>query len=94
MTCPSIIEDVEYLSAIDFVSSFWQIPPHEDSRKYAAFVFEGTCYVFNVVPFGLKISTSAFKIGLDKIFPFSFQKFLKIYVDDLIVKSKLKTLIT
>ena len=58
-------QGIKFMSTFDLNSSFHQIPLHEESRKYTAFIFENNIYEFNVVPFGTSTSTAALVRGLD-----------------------------
>lgn len=69
---PPTIEDIfmkcgkmKIITSVDFISSFWQIEFPEKDRKYTAFVINGKVYEFKVVPFGLKVSTTALLRALD-----------------------------
>ncbi|CAB0036930.1 unnamed protein product [Trichogramma brassicae] len=56
---------VTVMSSLDLTSSFYQIPLTEDSKKYCAFLHEEKVYEFNVVPFGLKVSSAGLIRGLE-----------------------------
>ena len=51
---------VGIISIFDLNMSFWQLPLHEDSKKFTAFMYKGNCYEFNIIPFRLKCRTAAF----------------------------------
>ena len=55
------------MSETDLTTSFWQLPLHEKSKQYTAFMHKGRVYVFNVVPFGTKNSTAALVKGLSPV---------------------------
>ena len=44
-------------SALDCSQSFWQLPLHEDDRKYTCFITPFGRYVMNRLPYGLNSST-------------------------------------
>lgn len=52
------------MTSTDLVSGFWQIELDEESKKYVAFLFNGTILQFKRLPFGLNVSTSMFKKGM------------------------------
>ena len=79
-------ESVKFLSSLDLTASFWQIKLAEKDRKYTAFMVNGKVYEFKVVPFGLKIATSALLRALD--LSLSNLKFILRFVDDMLVLSK------
>lgn len=78
-------------SNIDFTSGYWQVPLHNDVRKYTAFVYNGRTYQFCVVPFGLNISNTAFGLALEALLKIEgddhLSQNLQVYVDDLLVSS-------
>ena len=80
-------------SSIDFTSGYWQVPLHQDVRKFTAFVFEGRTYQFCVVPFGLNISNTAFGFALEALLSLQTNgeedglEDLHIYVDEVLVSS-------
>lgn len=79
---------LKYISAIDLVQSFLQIPLHENSRKYTAFIHEGKCYEYNVVPFGLINSSASFIHAMNIVLGKECEKFVLSYVDDLLILSE------
>ena len=74
------------MSALDLTSSFWQIKLAEEHRKYTAFIINGKLYEFCVVPFGLKVSTSALLRALDIIL--DELKYILRFVDDMLCLSE------
>lgn len=49
-----------FLTSIDLVASYWQIPLNVDSRAYTSFLYNGRSYVYQVLPFGLKTAVASF----------------------------------
>ena len=81
--CANII----YMSTFDLNMSFWQIEPEKNSRKYTAFLYEGRCYQFKVVPFGTKVSGAALYRGIRITFK-KLIEFLVSFIDDMLCISQ------
>lgn len=77
----------KYLTSIDLVSSFWQIPLTDDSKKYTTFYYNGKAYCFKVLPFGLKTSVASFSRCMDLVLGPEVRQFTHNYVDDLLLAS-------
>jgi hypothetical protein len=73
---------INIMSTIDLTKSFYQVPLHEQSRKYTGFLYQGKTYQFRVTPFGLKTSLASLTRGLDCVLDTEVKMFTKIYVDD------------
>ncbi|KAL7290929.1 hypothetical protein TKK_0015656 [Trichogramma kaykai] len=78
---------VTTMSSLDLTSSFYQVMLAEDSKKYCSFMFEGKVYEFNVVPFGLKVSSLALIRGLDTAITGMGNHLLN-FVDDMLIISR------
>lgn len=80
-------------SSLDFTAGYWQIPLHQEVRKYTAFVYNGRTYQFCVVPFGLNIANTAFSQALETVLKTpingddNFFEDLHVYVDDVLVST-------
>ena len=46
--------------SLDLQDAFFQVPVHKASRKFLRFLFQGVCYQYKVLPFGLKPSPYVF----------------------------------
>uniref|UniRef100_V5GHR5 RNA-directed DNA polymerase n=1 Tax=Anoplophora glabripennis TaxID=217634 RepID=V5GHR5_ANOGL len=76
------------LTTLDLSASYWQVPIIKDHRKYTGFSFEGDTYVFRVLPFGLSTSVGSFIRGLRIVLGDEIDKFVIMYVDDILVFSE------
>jgi len=74
-------QGVKYMSSLDLNNSYWQIPLAEQSRWYTAFIYEGRCYQFKVMPFGTKVSGAALSRGIRSAFK-ELLHFIIDFVDD------------
>ena len=62
-----------------------------DDQEKTAFVIPTRNYHYKVMPFGLKNAGSTYQKMMTRIFEPQLGKNIKIYIDDMIVKSKLKS---
>ena len=76
---------VSYMSLTDLATGYWQIPLHESSRGYTAFLHNSKMYQFCRIPFGLKTAGSAFIRALNMALGNQFEKILTVYIDDLLI---------
>ena len=81
-------QNVQYLSTIDMVSSYWQIPLSVSSRKFTAFKYNEKVYQFKVLPFGLSTSVASFTRCMEMVLGPEVKDFAVNYVDDILVTSK------
>ena len=72
---------------LDLQSAFWQVPVLPRDREKTAFSFDGRVYVWRVMPFGLMNAPATFQSIMDTHFADISGKFLRIYIDDLLVFS-------
>lgn len=79
--------NVKIMSSLDLTSGFHQVLLEPDSRKYTAFLYNGKCYQYRVVPFGLTVSLAEFIRALDDVLGYELRTKLAIYVDDILVNS-------
>lgn len=92
--CPPRIEEIlqcfhgrKYLTSIDLVSSYWQIPLTIESKKYTAFMYNGRMYCYKVLPFGLKCAVASFSRCMDIVLGPEVRSFTHNYIDDLLIAS-------
>lgn len=81
------LSNVKYMSSLDLTSSYWQIPIKEEHRRYTGFRVGSRVYQFKVLPFGLKPAVASFTRCMRVVLGSFFSDFVKIYVDDMFVKS-------
>lgn len=79
---------MNYITSLDLTSGYWQVPLAREYRKYTAFLVNGKCYQYTVVPFGLNISVSVFIRALDQVLGPGLSSKLTIYVDDLLISTE------
>ena len=77
-----------YLTSLDLSSAFLQVPLHEESRKFTAFIFDSTVYQFKRVPYGFKNSLPAFIRAIKLALGGGDLKNVVFYVDDILIYSK------
>ena len=82
------LKKAKIFSKIDFHSGYFQILMALCSRKYTEFSCEYGLFEFNVMPMGLTNSGATFQRFMDDIFKEFLEKFLMIYIDDIIVYSE------
>ena len=82
------IEDHQFRSVFDMPQAYLQIPLKEEDRHKTAFLFLGKQYQFNVAPFGLSISGSAFVRQMKKVTSPLDRRQVKSYVDDVLITSR------
>lgn len=56
----------KWLSSTDIASGYFNVKLIEDSRQYTAFSVNGIQYRYQVLPFGLKVSSQIFIKSLDE----------------------------
>jgi hypothetical protein len=75
----------KYYAIMDLTSRYHQIPIHEDSRKYAAFITLYGLYEWLRVPFGLKGAPSYFQSMLaNEVLKGLLQTACELYIDDIL----------
>lgn len=74
-------------SSTDFSKAYWQMKVAEEDQKYTGFSFEGICYVFCRVPFGLRNSGAALIRCVDQIIQGRMPNRVTTYVDDIVVQA-------
>jgi len=79
----------EYLSMLDGYSGYNQIFIAEEDVSKTAFRCPGAlgCYEWLVMPFGLKNAKATYQRAVNSMFHDFIEKFMQIYIDDIVVKS-------
>lgn len=91
---PPIIDTVRdlgqarFFTSLDLTSGYWQLPMEAASKKYTAFFTpSGGQFQFTAMPFGLKLAPATFQRAMTEIFSGMLNRFVKVYLDDIIVYS-------
>ena len=77
----------EYISKIDLIRGYWQVPLTKECREKSAFVTTYGLFQFNVMPFGLKGAPATFQRLIDRVIRGLGDRTAG-YFDDLIIFSK------
>ncbi|KAI5337159.1 hypothetical protein L3X38_016428 [Prunus dulcis] len=78
----------ELLSFMDAYSDYNQIFMHPPDSEHTAFITDKGLYCYNVMPFGLKNAGATYQRLVNKIFAGYIGNIMKVYVDDMLVKSR------
>nr|KYP66534.1 Transposon Ty3-I Gag-Pol polyprotein [Cajanus cajan] len=77
-------------SIFNFLDAYFgynQIKMHSADEEKTAFITENTNFCYQVMPFGLKNARATYQRLMDKVFQGQIGRNIKIYVDDMVVKS-------
>ena len=77
------------MSFLDAFQGYHQIPLALDNQEKTAFVTPVGNYHYKVMPFGLKNVGSIYQRMMTRMFKSQLGKNIKIYMDDMVVKSKM-----
>ena len=77
------------MSFLDAFQGYHQIPLALDDQEKMAFVTPIGNYHYKVMPFGLKNAGSTYQRMMTKMFESQLGKNIEIYIDDMVVKSKM-----
>ena len=77
------------MSFLDVFQGYHQIPLALDDQEKTAFVTLIGNYHYKVMPFGLKNAGSTYQRMMTKMFKSQLGKNIEIYIDDMVVKSKM-----
>ena len=78
-----------WMSFLDAFQGYHQIPLATDDKEKTAFVTLVGNYHYKVMPFGLKNAGSTYQRMMTKMFELQLGKNVEVYIDDMVVKSKL-----
>ena len=77
------------MSFLGAFQDYHQIPLALDNQEKTAFVTPIENYHYKVIPFGLKNAWSTYQRMMTRMFESELGKNIKIYIDDMVVKSKM-----
>ncbi|XP_016178189.1 uncharacterized protein LOC107620566 [Arachis ipaensis] len=77
-----------YLSFMDAYSGYNQISMYKPDQKKTSFITPKANYCYIVMPFGLKNAGATYQQLMNKVFSAHIEKFMEVYVDDMLVKTK------
>ena len=80
----------QLLSFMDAYSDYNQIAMHPEDQEKTAFITDKVNYCYTVMPFGLKNAGATYQRMMYKVFDDQIGKNVEVYIDDMIVKSKLQ----
>ena len=75
-------------SKFDLYKGFWQIPLAEGSKEFTAFITSLGLFEFNVLPMGLKTSSSTFQRMMDTVLLGLIDHGVLVYLDDILIYAK------
>lgn len=84
------VHGAKFFSVLDLSQAFFQLPLHEDSRKYTAFKTSYGLYEFLRMPMGISLGSQSLTEYLEKIFSDVKYKFVWNYLDDILIYSSSK----
>ena len=77
------------MSFLDAFQGYHQIPLALDDQEKTTFVTPIENYHYKVIPFGLKNAGSTYQRMMTRMFESQLEKNIEIYIDDMVVKSKM-----
>ena len=81
-------DDPQYFTTIDLQSGYWQVGLHPDDQRKAAFITQSGVYEWEVMPMGLRNSSSTFMLVVSDVLRDINWKFALVYIDDILIFSK------
>ena len=73
-----------YLTTIDLMKGYWQVPMNEDDKEKTAFTSQLGLLQFKVMPFGLSGAPATFERLMDHVLRGT-EKYASVYLDDIIM---------
>jgi len=83
--------DNRVLSFLNAFSGYNQIPVYDRDMAKTKFITEASNYCYQVMPFGLKNAGVTYQRLMDQMFKDQIGRNIKVYVDDMVVKSDTST---
>ena len=80
----------KFLSFLDTYSGYNQIPMHPLDEEKTAFITPMGNYCYRVMPFRLKNARATYQQLINKIFTEHIRVLMEIYIDDMLVKTKME----
>ena len=82
----------DFMTNIDLKDSYLSVPIHQSSQKFLRFIWEGTCYQFKALPFGLCSAPRIFTKLMKPVAAFLRRKSIRIliYLDDFLLLAATK----
>ena len=77
------------MSFLDAFQGYHQIPLASDDQEKTVFVTPIGNYHYKVMPFDLKNAGSTYQWMMTKMFESQFGRSIQVYIDDMVVKSKI-----
>ena len=83
------LRGARYLSTLDLIKGYWQVPLQPESRPITAFTVPGRGLMqFRVMPFGLHSAPATFQRLLDEVLGPELEPNVLVYLDDIIIISQ------
>ncbi|EXX64785.1 gag-pol fusion protein [Rhizophagus irregularis DAOM 197198w] len=82
------LQDAQWFTTLDLASGYWQIKVRAEDQEKTAFITKFGTYEFKVMPFGLCNAPATFQRTMDKVLHKIKEKFVLVYLDDVIIYSK------
>uniref|UniRef100_A0A3B5QLU2 Gypsy retrotransposon integrase-like protein 1 n=1 Tax=Xiphophorus maculatus TaxID=8083 RepID=A0A3B5QLU2_XIPMA len=83
--CIDQIGNAKFISKIDLLKGYWQVPLTKRAQEIAAFITPTGLYSYNVMPFGLKNAPATFQRLMNKVV--GCLEGCSVYLDDIVVYS-------
>ena len=77
----------QVLSFLDAYLGYNQNRMHAPDEEKIAFITEDANFCYRIMPFGLKNASATYQRLMDRIFKQQIGRNVKVYVDDMVVKS-------
>lgn len=86
-TVEKLISNNDFLATLDLENAYFMIPVDEASSKYLRFIFQGQCFEFLCLPFGLNVAPYIFTKVLKPVVNHLRKRGLSsiIYLDDILL---------